>query len=159
MNALEKLRQVAEEIRANTDPLKLQGNWELAQRLISRFPVDQKAAAEAVRVKDFAKLDVLIASLEAPKAKAAPTETGPVEVTPEMREAMKAFRKRLKLTRLDDESRLGNRQMTGGHASEIDAIIPPSEFGAGVWKSLARAGVLRDMGQGFYMLVEGASLD
>ena len=159
MNALEKLRQVAEDIRANTDPLKLSGHWELALRLISRFPVDQKTAAEAVRLKDFAALDGLIASLERPKAKAAPAETGPVEVTPEMREAMKAFRKRLKLTRLDDESRLGNRQMTGGHASEIDAIIPPSEFAAGVWKSLARAGVLRDMGQGFYMLVEGASLD
>ncbi len=158
MNALEKLRQVAEDIRANKDPLKLQSHWDLAVRLISRFPVDQNAAMVAYKANDFAAFDTLVQSLEAPKPKAEPKDEGPVEVTHEMREALKAFRKRLKLTRLDDESRLGNRQMTGGLKSEVDAIIPPSEYTPAVWKSLVRAGVLTDMGQGFYMLVPGAVL-
>ena len=158
MNALEKLRQVANDISANKDPLKLQSHWDLAVRLMSRFPVDQNAAMEAYKAKDFAAFDALLRTLEAPKPKSEPKDKGPVEVTYEMREALKAFRKRLKLTRLDDESRLGNRQMTGGLKSEVDAIIPPSEYTPEVWKSLVRAGVLTDMGQGFYMLVPGAVL-
>ena len=42
--------------------------------------------------------------------------------------------------------------------SEIDAIIPPKEFPAEIWKQLARAGALKYTGQGFYLLVEGATL-
>lgn len=158
MNALEKLRQVANEIHANKDPLKLQSHWDLAVRLISRFPVDQDAAMDAYKAKDFAAFDALVQSLEAPKPKVEPKDEGPVEVTNEMREALKAFRKRLKLIRLDDESRLGNRQMTGGLKSEVDAIIPPDEYPSEVWQSLARAGVLRHTGQGFYELVPDKAL-
>ena len=69
MNALEKLRQVVDEIQANTDPLKLQGHWDLAVRLISRFPVDQDAAMEAYKAKDFAAFDALVRSVEAPPKK------------------------------------------------------------------------------------------
>ena len=158
MNALEKLRQVANDIHANKDPLKLQSHWDLAVRLISRFPVDQDAAMEAYKAKDFAAFDALVHSLETPKPKVEPKDEGPVEVTHEMREALKAFRKRLKLIRLDDESRLGNRQMTGGLKSEVDAIIPPNEYTDEVWKSLARVGVLRYTGQGFYELVPDKAL-
>lgn len=158
MNALEKLQQVIADIRANKDPLKLQSHWDLALRLISRFPLDQNAALQAYKSKDADAFEALLRPLQAPAPKPATKPEGPVEVTPEMREALKAFRKRLKLTKLDDESRLGNRQMTGGHASQIDAIIPPSEFAPEVWQSLVRAGALRDVGQGFYMLEPNAPL-
>jgi hypothetical protein len=157
MNALEKLRQVVDEIQANTDPLKLQGHWDLAVRLISRFPVDQDAAMEAYKAKDFAAFDALVRSVEAPPKKDDSTAE-PVEVTHEMREALKAFRKRLKLTRLDDESRLGSNKLSGGRHSQIDAIVPPNEYPEKVWKDLARAGVLRHTGQGFYELVPHAAL-
>ena len=157
MNALEKLRQVVDEIQANTDPLKLQGHWDLAVRLISRFPVDQVAAMDAYKAKDFAAFDALVRSVEAPPKKDDRTAE-PVEVTHEMREALKAFRKRLKLTRLDDESRLGSNKLSGGRHSQIDAIVPPNEYPEKVWKDLARAGVLRHTGQGFYELVPDAAL-
>ncbi|MCA9272048.1 MAG: hypothetical protein KDA31_03270 [Phycisphaerales bacterium] len=157
MNALEKLRQVVDEIHANADPLKLQGHWDLAVRLMSRFPVDQKAAIEAYKAKDFAAFDALLRSVEAPPKKADATAE-PVEVTHEMREALKAFRKRLKLTKLDDESRLGSNKLSGGRHSQIDAIMPPSEFPEKVWKDLAKVGALRHTGQGFYELVPDAAL-
>ncbi len=67
---------------------------------------------------------------------------------------MRAYTKRLKLARLADESRLGNRYTTGGRKSAIDAIIPPEEFPPEVWKALALAGKLRDTGGGFYAPVE-----
>ncbi len=61
MNALEKLRQVVDEIHANKDPLKLQSHWDLAVRLISRFPVDQDAAMEAYKAKDLkSEVDAII---------------------------------------------------------------------------------------------------
>ena len=59
--------------------------------------------------------------------------SGPIEdsSTPEgpksaeLKRALQAFKKRLKLMKLDDESRTGGRQMSGGFKSGIMAISPP----------------------------------
>ena len=76
--------------------------------------------------------------------------TGP---TPqELKSALKAFRKRLKLTQLDDQSRLGYGPMTGGQQSSIVAITPPDQFPAAVWEELARQGKLKRAGSGTYAL-------
>jgi hypothetical protein len=72
----------------------------------------------------------------------------------ELRLAMKAFRKRLKLTKLDDESRLGKGPMSGGGRSGIVAITPPNQFPMKVWEELAEQGKLRRYGKGLYQLVE-----
>lgn len=73
--------------------------------------------------------------------------------TDQLKSAMRAFRKRLKLTRLDDESRLGNRAMTGGRQSQIVAILAPREFPPAVWEELAKQGKLKSAGSGFYELI------
>ena len=54
-----------------------------------------------------------------------PEETQPSEgpTKEELKRALKAFRKRLKLTRLDDESKLGGGAMSGGSASSVVAIF------------------------------------
>jgi hypothetical protein len=79
--------------------------------------------------------------------------TPPTGPTPqELKSAMKAFRKRLKLTQLDDQSRLGYGPMTGGHASAIVAITPPDQFRAAIWEELARQGKLKRAGSGMYAL-------
>lgn len=67
-----------------------------------------------------------------------------------LKHAMRAFKKRLKLTRLDQESRLGHRAMTGGKKSDVMAILPPREIPRQVWDELVRQGKLRDAGGGFY---------
>ncbi len=72
----------------------------------------------------------------------------------ELRLAMKAFRKRLKLTKLDDESRLGKGPMSGGGKSGVVAITPPNQFPMRVWEELAEQGKLRRYGKGLYQLVE-----
>ncbi|MBI4605975.1 MAG: hypothetical protein HY721_28760 [Planctomycetes bacterium] len=64
--------------------------------------------------------------------------------------AMKAFNKRLRLTRLDDESRLGHGAMTSGGKSGIYAITPPNQFPKAVWDELVRLGKLKYVGQGLY---------
>ena len=72
-----------------------------------------------------------------------------------LKKAMRAFRRRIKLIRLDHESRLGVGPMTGGRKADFDAILPPQEFASRVWEKLAETGQLRNAGQGFYMLAEG----
>ena len=69
----------------------------------------------------------------------------------QLKSALTAFKKRYKLTKLDDESRLGGgRPTTGGKKSEIAGIVPPREFGREVWEELARQGKIKDCGGGFY---------
>ncbi|MBP7747572.1 MAG: hypothetical protein KA383_15760 [Phycisphaerae bacterium] len=86
----------------------------------------------------------------APGGAPAPGEIPPTQ----LKNAMKAFKKRLKLARLDDESRLGHGAMTSGGRSGIVAIIPPNQFPQAVWDELARQGKLRRAGQGMYELAE-----
>ncbi len=80
----------------------------------------------------------------------APAASGP---TPdELRNAIKAFKKRLKLTRLDDESRLGHGAMTKGGRSGVQAIQPPVQHPKAVWDELVRQGRLKYVGHGLYTL-------
>lgn len=72
----------------------------------------------------------------------------------DLRLAMKAFRKRLKLTRLDDESRLGYGPMSSGNKSGVAAIRPPDTYPAALWRLLAEQGKLRRDGGGLYSLVD-----
>ena len=72
-----------------------------------------------------------------------------------LKKAMKAFRKRLKLTRLDEESKLGVGPFSGGKASGIVAITPPVSFPTEVWEKLAELGRLKKSGRGFYELADG----
>jgi len=67
--------------------------------------------------------------------------------------AMTAFRKRLKVTMLDDVSGLGGgRPTTSGKKSQIVAIRPPTQYPREVWLELARQGKIKDTGGGFYAL-------
>ncbi len=67
----------------------------------------------------------------------------------ELKRAYKAFKKRLKLARLDDESGLS----PGSKRSGIAGITPPGGHPAGVWEELVAQGKLkREMG-GTYSMV------
>ena len=70
----------------------------------------------------------------------------------ELKAALKAFKKRLKLTCLDDQSRIGVGPMSSGRQSGIVAIMPPDRFPPAVWEELARQGKLKRAGSGLYEL-------
>jgi hypothetical protein len=75
-------------------------------------------------------------------------------ITPEtLKSAMKAFKKRLKLTALDEDSSLGRGPFSSG-AKGVYAIQPPNQFPREVWQELCRLGRLRDSGHGMYELVK-----
>jgi hypothetical protein len=81
--------------------------------------------------------------------------TGPSK--DELKAAMKAFKKRLKLTRLDQESQLSRRPTTTGQPSDIVAIRPPDQFPAEVWDELVKQGKLKRDKHGMYELVADGS--
>jgi len=80
-----------------------------------------------------------------------PTPTGPTK--DQLKAAMKAFKKRLKLTRLDQESQLSRRPTTTGQSSDVVAIRPPDQFPAAVWDELVRQGKLKRDKHGMYELL------
>ena len=63
--------------------------------------------------------------------------------------AMKAFKKRLKLARLDEESKLG-RGPIGTGPNRVVAIMPPSQFPRGIWEELVKQGRLKKSGRDMY---------
>ncbi len=75
----------------------------------------------------------------------------------DLKRAYKAFKKRLKLTRLDEESKLNYRPVTSGKGSGIVAITPPHEFPQAVWEELVNQGKLKRAGHGMYELGENAT--
>jgi hypothetical protein len=72
----------------------------------------------------------------------------------QVKAAFKAFKRRLKLTRLDAESSLGGGPLSGGRDSGITAITPPDGFSHEVWEELVRQGKLKKAGHGMYELLE-----
>jgi hypothetical protein len=64
--------------------------------------------------------------------------------------AYKAFKKRLKLARLDDESGLSR----GTKTSRVAGITPPAGFPAGIWDELVTDGKLKRQGGGTYSLAQ-----
>ena len=83
----------------------------------------------------------------------APESEAPLDPA-EVKRAIKAFKKRLKLTRLNEESKLGRNPLTSGKKSDVVAIMPPHQYADAIWQELIRRGRLKDAGNGFYELVE-----
>ncbi|MBM3975966.1 MAG: hypothetical protein FJ299_03115 [Planctomycetes bacterium] len=65
---------------------------------------------------------------------------------------MTAFRKTLKITRLDSESSIGGGPMSSGRHSSIVGITPPNRYGRDVWDELVRQKRLLGGRHGVYEL-------
>jgi hypothetical protein len=70
----------------------------------------------------------------------------------DLRKALKAFKKRLKLARLDDDSKIGHGPLSGTGKTQTVSIQPPAGFGKEIWEELAEKGYLTRDGTGFYEL-------
>jgi hypothetical protein len=73
----------------------------------------------------------------------------------ELKRAYQAFKKRLKLTRLNDESKVGHGPMSSGGRSGVVAISPPNQYPKEIWQELCRQGKLKQAGHGMYEMVGG----
>jgi hypothetical protein len=108
------------------------------------------APAPAAQVADAPGTTGASASSASP---AAPVMQGAAFTEEDLKMAMKAFKKRLKLTKLDEESKLGRNPLSTGKGSGIFAISPPRDYSIQVWEELVKRGRLKPAGKGFYQLV------
>jgi len=72
-----------------------------------------------------------------------------------LKRALKAYRKRLKLARLDDESSSSRNPLSRGDASSILGVRPPEHYPQEVWDLLVAQGKLREAGYGLLELTTG----
>jgi hypothetical protein len=72
-----------------------------------------------------------------------------------LKRALKAYRKRLKITLLDAESSVAGGPMSAGRHSDIVGIVPPDRYPREVWDELVRQKRLVDGGRGTYELAPG----
>jgi hypothetical protein len=152
MNIIEKIRDTETTLRGQTDPVKQLESWTILARLLGRMPVDQAELKRICDARDGIGLDLMIRKLEDPEAFKPKEEPLPDFTQSELNEALRAFRHRLKFKKLDDESRISQREVTTGKSVKIDAMQPPgpSEFDPRIWKALVKAGKLVAEGKGFY---------
>jgi hypothetical protein len=147
MNVVEKVRSIYNDLKAQKGSSA--DNWALAGRLLGRLTNDQATITRVVSERDIPGLDALLLKIEG-KAAAVQSAPQPSFSESDLEHAFRAFHKRLKVSRLADESKLGGRYTSGGRKSKIDAIQPPNEFPPEIWQALVRTGKLKDMGGGFY---------
>ena len=128
--------------------------WGEIQRLLIKAKADPMDVASAIAGRDVNALRHLIAVLRGLEEETAPEAPEELPDIPgeTLREAMKAFRKRIKLMRLDHESKLGRSPLTSGKDASFDSILPPEQYPADVWKVLVNKGQLESTGRGFYKL-------
>ena len=123
--------------------------WASAKQVLAGLPGVDPDLAAAVEAGDPALLKAIL------DAWASGKRPLPEHDRDLLKRAMRAFRKRLKLTLLDAESSVGGGPMSGGRSSDIAGVSPPREYPQEIWLELARQGRLINAGQGVFELPPG----
>ena len=180
-----KLAELISDLWITEDEKTLVKLWGRAQTALMRLGVDATTAARIAGDRDMDRLAKLAKTLDAGgaapqpqdqgirairsksvadgrtlgEARAAKTAAGGYDSLEEdnLKKALRAFRKKLKTLRRDDESKLGGRYVSAGRASSITAITPPPEYPKAVWEKLVELKRLCHGGQGTYELPEDAA--
>jgi len=110
--------------------------WQEAARAREACKVDDADLVSALEARDAATLGQILEQWSSGK------RLSPEHDREVLKRALKAFRKSLKVTRLDAESSLGVGPMSSGRHSSIIGMRPPERYPPAVWEELARQGRL-----------------
>jgi hypothetical protein len=122
------------------------GVWAKAQSALGAVRAAEPELAAAIDAKDVAALRAIVEQWNSGKRILCEQDRET------LKRALKAFRKSLKVTRLDSESSIGGGPMSSGRESAIVGITPPPRYPREVWDELVRQGRLRGGKQGIYEL-------
>ena len=140
-----RLRDVASKLAIGSDDE--QSLWLEAERAIGDADADEDAdIALPVLERSLPELEALIRSWDEGAGHLSAWDRAV------LKRALKAYRKRLKLMRLDDESSGSRNPLSKGDSSGIAGIKPPEQYPAEVWAMLVQQGKLRDAGDGLLEL-------
>lgn len=166
----QKLGEMVSDLYLAETPAKKKSLWDRVVKALNNTDADPEHWQKIVSARDIEKLALFLGDLnlgnypKKPKPedrpKPMPMVTAPVEPAkpeqefeaPYLRHAMKQFKRRVKLNKLDDESRIGRSPLTSGQGSGIVAITPPQEFPAAVWAHLVKQGRLKKAGSNMYSM-------
>jgi hypothetical protein len=137
------LAQIAGELGGQADD---SAAWSRAREVLGAARASEPELAAVIDAKDAAALRAIVAEWASGK-RVLPEQDREV-----LKRALKAFRKSLKVTRLDAESSIGVGPMSSGRHSGIVGVIPPPRYPREVWDELVRQGRLRGGKQGIYEL-------
>lgn len=149
-----QLEELLAAIRGYDDPRRAAEEWKRAYKLLQKTNLPPGKITGVVGMRDVTRFAELIEQLRTP-ADAVPAASNADAPDPEVcKRALRAFRKRLALTRLDEESNIGGHSpLTKGEDGRAPtAMVPPSEYPDAIWQELVRQGKLRYIGHGFYEL-------
>ena len=142
-----RLRDLAAQLAAAPDDEGRERLWTEADRLLAAADAEEDAdLALPIWERDLGGLGE---RLEAWDAGRAPFPEWDKAV---LKRAFKAYKKRLKLIRLDDESTAGVNPLSAGRKSSILGIRPPEQYAPEVWALLIAQGKLCDPGSGLLEL-------
>jgi len=140
------IRSTTERLAAGEDA---EAAWSAALEAVRTVRAQEAELAALVEARDVDGLKGVIAAWDAGKRHL------PVQDREVLSRAMKAFRKSLKVTRLDAESSLSGGVFSSGRESSILGIRPPDRYPRAVWDELARQKRLVSAGHGVYELPPG----
>ena len=138
-------------IRSHADPRRAEDEWRQVYRLLQKAGLPSARVTGVVGMRDVARLAELVDQLRSPASLPPQVDAPSADAC---RQALRAFRKRQSVTRLDDESKLGRSPLSKGPDSRLAAITPPNEWPESVWQELVRQGSLRYIGHGLYELTK-----
>ncbi len=117
-----------------------------------RVPGLSRPAQPPIPVQSAVVTEAVAAAMSADTASATATAVLTPPTFDQLKSGLRAFKKKLRVSQLDADSKLTNRALTGGSRGTISAITPPSEFPRQVWEQLATEGKLKRAGHGLYAL-------
>lgn len=120
--------------------------WNHAHRALESTRKEEPELAQVIEARDLAGLRAIVEQWSSGK-RLLPKQDREV-----LSRAIKAFRKSLKVTRLDAESSIGGGPMSGGRSSGIAGMRPPERYPREVWDELARQKRLVSVGHGIFEL-------
>jgi len=120
--------------------------WTRAGQALAPTRAQEPALAKTLEARDLAALKALVEGWKSGKLPL------PVQDRDVLTRALRAFRKSLKVTRLDAESSLGGGPFSSGRESQIAGMRPPERYSRDVWDELARQKRLLSVGHGIFEL-------
>ncbi len=137
-------------LRASADELATapasEEAWTRARQALESTRAQEPELARLLEARDGPALQAVVEGWNSGK------RLLPVQDREVLARAMKAFRKSLKVTRLDAESSIAGGPMSAGRHSNILGIRPPDRYPRTVWDELARQGRLIAGRHGLYEL-------
>lgn len=137
-------------LRASADELATapasEEAWTRARQALESTRAQEPELARLLETRDGPALQAVVEGWNSGK------RLLPVQDREVLARAMKAFRKSLKVTRLDAESSIAGGPMSAGRHSNILGIRPPDRYPRTVWDELARQGRLIAGRHGLYEL-------